>query len=777
MHKIIDQALSYYSHSDIDLKLKAKFFLGICLFNLAVIPIIILVYLYVHKFGFQTDKNILSILIFSFFMIASAFVLLIKGQFSVSAHMNIIVDMVAVWAIILIDQSHPISRLDTIVYIICILSLLPLVVNRIKSIILFYGGINILLLFGFFYFFHSEISVPYYNFIEFISDNTIVIFITSIIAYSTFTINRTALDRAKAEIEERKQAENTIQIQKEKLEIINKELSFSLDQIAKTAIELEKKNDLLKVIQSKLLSSNSLLRESEEKFSKAFHLSPLIICLLSLPRGQFVDISDSFCALLGCSSEDIIGRTSTELKLWPNETDLQNIKDVITSGKNLLNVEINIQSQTKNKKTIIISSEILPIALKPHLIIVGVDITERKRSEIEKTQLEEQLRQAQKMEVVGHFVGGIAHDFNNMLSAVIGNSELMLMSNRLDPSSLKRLNTIHDTALRTADLVRQLLAFARKQTIRPQYLDINKTITGMIKILQRIIGEDIQLKWVPGKDIGKILIDPSQIDQILANLMVNARDAISGVGKVTIKTHQIVIDESHCSRTITQGFLSGPYVVLSISDNGCGIEKNTLNQIFEPFFTTKEVGKGTGLGLSTVYGIVKQNDGYIHVKSQPNIGTTFWIYLPLITTDDIRIDTDASTKITLKGSETILMVEDDLAILDIGKTILEQLGYNVITANEPMAAIKIAYSYEKQIDLLFTDIVMPQMNGRDLARYIGEIIPGIRCLYMSGYTANIIAHHGIIEKGVNFLHKPFSIKNLAEKIREISSTPQSGLTH
>jgi CheY-like chemotaxis protein len=283
-------------------------------------------------------------------------------------------------------------------------------------------------------------------------------------------------------------------------------------------------------------------------------------------------------------------------------------------------------------------------------------------------------------------------------------------------------------------------------------------------MLRRLIGEDIDLAWVPGQDLWQVKIDPAQIDQILANLAVNARDAIAGVGKVTVETHNAVFDEAYCSDH--PGSVPGQYVLLALSDNGKGMSKEVLEHVFEPFFTTKEVGKGTGLGLSTVYGIVKQNDGFINVYSEIGQGTTVKIYLPRYVASQVQEQQELEAKTQMKGTETVLMVEDERAILKMGKAMLESLGYRVLTADTPQEAIRLVGEHSGDIHLLFTDVVMPQMTGRELAERLKSVRPDLRVLFMSGYTADVIAKHGVLEKGVIFLHKPFTKKDLAAKVRE-----------
>jgi two-component system cell cycle sensor histidine kinase/response regulator CckA len=401
---------------------------------------------------------------------------------------------------------------------------------------------------------------------------------------------------------------------------------------------------------------------------------------------------------------------------------------------------------------------------KQYFLGLGVDISERKRAEEEKDQLQAQLLQAQKMESVGRLAGGVAHDFNNMLTAILGHAELAMR--RCIPSEPIHadLKVIEKSAHRSADLIRQLLAFARKQTVAPKVLDLNDTLTAMLKMLRRLMGEDIDLVWMPGADLWPVKIDPSQIDQLLANLCVNARDAIAGVGKVTIETKNTAFDHAYC--TVHPGFVRGEYVMLAVSDDGCGMNKDVIEHLFEPFFTTKEVGKGTGLGLATVYGIVKQNEGFIKVYSERDTGSTFKIYLPRFAGEAVE-PMVASTAETPKGhGETVLLVEDEAIILILVQEMLESLDYTVLTAGTPGEAIRLAEAHAGEIQLLVTDLVMPEMNGRDLADLLSAVKPGLKCLFMSGYTANVIAHRGVLDEGVHFIQKPFSLQGLAAKVRE-----------
>jgi PAS domain S-box-containing protein len=392
------------------------------------------------------------------------------------------------------------------------------------------------------------------------------------------------------------------------------------------------------------------------------------------------------------------------------------------------------------------------------------DITEMKQAEEARLKLENQLLQARKMESVGRLAGGVAHDFNNMLSAIIGFGHLALAESGTAQPLHSYLTEIRKAADRSVNLTRQLLAFARKQTIAPRTLDLNETVAGMLKMLQRLIGENIELNWHPGNDLWQVKMDPSQVDQMLANLCVNSRDAISGNGKISIETGNIVIDDSYSAHH--PGLVPGEYVRLTISDNGDGMDEETLANIFEPFFTTKGIGKGTGLGLATVYGAVKQNSGFINVFSESGLGTTFMIYLPKSDFEITQARAEGVAEPILLGQETILLVEDELAVLKMATKMLEQQGYTVLQANTPGKALSLASKHDGEIHLLVTDVIMPEMNGKDLAKDMLSLYPQIKGLFMSGYTADIIAHDGVLDESVHFIQKPFSTRDLSAKVRE-----------
>ena len=390
-------------------------------------------------------------------------------------------------------------------------------------------------------------------------------------------------------------------------------------------------------------------------------------------------------------------------------------------------------------------------------LLATMDITDRK-------EIEAQLRQSQKMESVGRLAGGVAHDYNNALSVIIGFTELALVDIKSTDPMYEDLNKVLSAAERAAAITRQLLAYARKQPITPRVLDLNANVASMLKMLPRLIGEDIDLVWCPAGNLESVRIDPTQVDQILANLCVNARDAIDGVGKITIETQNVVFDLAYCAEH--PGFTPGEFVMLAISDDGCGMEQELLSNVFEPFFTTKGVDKGTGLGLATVFGIVKQNLGFINVYSEPDEGTTFKIYLPQHEGEDVRPLKNARAPVKPSRGETVLLVEDELAIMNLVRMILEKQGYCVLSTDRPEEALRIADTHDGKIHLLVTDVIMPKMNGRELQERMQPLYPDMKTLFMSGYTANVIVRHGVLDEGVNFIPKPFSPDGLARAVRQ-----------
>lgn len=495
--------------------------------------------------------------------------------------------------------------------------------------------------------------------------------------------------------------------------------------------------------------NEAALRESEERYRTIFQNSPLGI-FRSTPEGRFIEVNPALAKMLGYDSPEVavqeagsIFGSALDESAKPKTKQLNRYRR--KGGQEFVaNLYVAKVHDADNK----------PVYLEG----IVEDVTENHL-------LETQLRQAQKMEAVGRLAGGVAHDFNNMLGVILGHVELAL--EEVSDASSSLLPTLHEiraAAERSATLTRQLLAFARKQTVAPERLDLNATVKGMISMLRRLIGEDVHLTWVPWSTPCFVEVDPAQIDQILANLCVNARDAIAGVGKITIETQTVIVDAGYGGGDLDA--VPGEYVRLTVSDNGCGMDRATQAKLFEPFFTTKEPGKGTGLGLATVYGIVKQNRGFINVYSEVAHGTTVKIYLPAQEERHEKPRAGVTSSVP-RGQETILLVEDEPSMLNMTRQVLERLGYCVLPASTPDNAIHIAQAHMGAIHLLITDVVMPEMNGREFSQRLMALLPGLRCLFMSGYTNNVIAPHGVLDEGIHFIAKPFSVRDLATKVREV----------
>ncbi len=516
------------------------------------------------------------------------------------------------------------------------------------------------------------------------------------------------------------------------------------------------------------IRAEEALRESGEMLKTIFDNSPIA-----------VEIYDKEAVLIGCNrrvgemfgvdADALIGKFG--LKDDPNYgyRDIWERLDRGEEVRQIIPVDFaRLPYETRKTGTAFYDIITTPIpdtvSRKIGYIVQIIDVTERMQAQADRESLQAQFLQAQKMESVGRLAGGVAHDFNNMLGVILGHTEIVM--ERVKPGQPFRTNLeeIAKAARRSTALVSQLLAFARKQTAAPRLLDLNETVDGMLKMLQRLIGEDIHLNWLPGSDLWTVLMDPSQIDQILANLCVNARDAIAGVGRVAIETGNVAFDEDYCSSHA--GYIPGAYVLLAVSDDGCGMSRETLANIFDPFFTTKETGKGTGLGLATIYGIVKQNGGFVGVDSEPGRGTTFKVYLPRYMGAEEPAAAGDSREPAAGGRETVLVVEDEPSLLAMSGLMLEKLGYAVLIAGTPGEAVRKAEAHAGTIHLLMTDVVMPEMNGKELADRLKVLFPDMKSLFMSGYTADIISHHGILNEGVHYMQKPFSLKEMASKVRK-----------
>lgn len=509
-----------------------------------------------------------------------------------------------------------------------------------------------------------------------------------------------------------------------------------------------------------LKQAEEALKASEAKFKALADTSPLAIYMLKGIDEEAEYVNPTFTRLFGYSQEDVQPARQWWIQAYPDPEYRrqvaiewsQRVRKAHDTKADFEPMETHVTCKDGSEKTILWGFQ--PIGMQNW--IYGLDLTEQRN-------IEEQLRQSLKIESIGQLAGGIAHDFNNMLSVILGHTELALRQLSPQDPLYKQLQQISAAATRSTEMTRQLLGFARRQTVAPQILDLNRSLQNMLSMLQRLIGENIELIWNPSQQLWPVKIDPTQLDQILINLCINARDAISGAGQLTIETTTISIDDDYCRHHID--FSPGDFVVLSVSDDGSGMDHATRNKIFEPFFTTKNKTGGTGLGLATVYGIVRQNRGFIHVCSEVGQGSTFRIYLPRQRAELSHPARQTENPVSSPGGETILVVEDESEILNLLRIQLEAMDYRVLTAATAEQARQVARQHKDSIALLLTDIIMPELNGRDLAQQLLDICPQLKVLYMSGYTANAIAHHGVLEPGINFIQKPFSGQELGRKIR------------
>ncbi|MBT3176060.1 MAG: response regulator [Desulfobacula sp.] len=533
-------------------------------------------------------------------------------------------------------------------------------------------------------------------------------------------------------------------------------------------IDLNQKKTQLETQASQERILKKEIQKSEEKY-RSIYENAVEGLFQSTPKGRFIHVNPAFARMLGYASPDDLVSSISDIanQYYVNKEDRDRYKKILQEKGSVEFFEF--KARCKDDSHIWVSNSTRVIYDHDGKIDryegYVTDITAGKRAEEEKEKLEGQYRQAQKMESVGRLAGGVAHDYNNALSVILGFTELAMSD--IDPENqmYDNLKQVLKAGRRATDITRQLLAFARKQTISPILIDLNKNVETMIKMLRSLIGEDIELVWTPGKNLWSIMLDPSQIDQILANLCVNSRDAIQGVGKITIETCTVTLDTVFCAQH--KGFIPGEFVQLTVSDNGCGMDKEILNSIFEPFFTTKAVDKGTGLGLSTVYGIAKQNNGFIDVYSELGQGTSVKIYLPRYDNKASEIQNEKMEKVPQGQGENILLVEDDSQILQLVQKILNELGYSVLALGAPKEAIRLVKEQKTKIHLLITDVIMPEMNGRELSERLKSFNSDLKCIFMSGYAADAIGHHGVLLKGEHFIQKPFSKEDLAKIVRKV----------
>ncbi len=534
------------------------------------------------------------------------------------------------------------------------------------------------------------------------------------------------------------------------------QLSFAFDRMAEF---LERREQERKRVET-------ALRESEERFRDLYDNAPLGYHEYDA-EGRITRVNRTDLEMMGYTAEEMIGQP-----MWKFNTDeeiareqiLAKLAGVLSPGKNL--------ERTYKRK----DGATFPVLIEDRLIldekgqIKGIrctiqDITERNRAEEEMAALQAQLRQSQKMEAIGRLAGGIAHDFNNLLTVIRGYSQLALTGLKTDNPLRGNIEQIEKASERAADLTRQLLAFSRRQVMELKVLDLRGVLQNLEKMLRRVIGEDIELIMELADVTGMVKVDPGQMEQVILNLAVNAKDAMPDGGNLIIEITNAELDEEYARKHVA--IKPGQYVMLSVSDNGCGMSPEIRDRIFEPFFTTKEKAKGTGLGLSTVYGIVKQSGGNIWVYSEPGHGTTFKIYLPRVDEPEDKLEPKEAGEEPSCGDETILLVEDDDEVRKLAVEILQRQEYKVLEASHSGEASILCDQHVGKIHLMLTDVVLPVMSGRKLAENLVSLHPEMKVLYMSGYTDNAISHHGVLEKGLNYIQKPFTVSGLLRKVREV----------
>lgn len=499
------------------------------------------------------------------------------------------------------------------------------------------------------------------------------------------------------------------------------------------------------------------LSASEASYRLLFDNNPRPMWVYDTTTLSFLAVNDAAIEKYGYSREEFFRMTIKDIR--PPE-DVEALMDNLANVLKMLENSGNVRHRQKDGSVIEveIASHELSFEGKQARLVMANDVTEKK-------ELESQLRQSQKLEGVGQLAGGIAHDFNNLLTVILGRSQ-MLQKKLERASPLQRdVDLIHKTAERAASLTRQLLAFSRKQLLQPKVLDLNTVVADMDKMLQRVIGEHIELATVLHPGLGRIKVDPGQMEQVIMNLAVNARDAMPQGGKLMIETANVVLDQNYTRQHMS--VQPGRYVMLAVTDAGCGMDSQTQARIFEPFFTTKEPGKGTGLGLFTVYGIVKQSGGNVWVYSEAGRGSTFKIYLPHVDDAADELSAIQESDREVKGSETILLVEDEETVRELSQEILQEEGYQVLVASNGKEAIQLCQDYNGSIDLVVTDVVMPKMSGPELVRQLSSLRPAAKTLFLSGYTNASITHNEVLSPEVEFLQKPFSAEAFARKVRQI----------
>ncbi|HYQ41282.1 MAG TPA: response regulator [Polyangiaceae bacterium] len=511
-------------------------------------------------------------------------------------------------------------------------------------------------------------------------------------------------------------------------------------------------------------AAEAALRESEERFRVFFESSP-DACKFVNSEGLFIDINRAAEEMFGYGRDEVVGKTVAELGLFHHDSlpIARSMANDCLEGVACPPTELTVVH--RSGREIVVEARTVAVRVRDGLAILTAlrDISARKQAESAQRRLEEQLRQASKMEAVGRLAGGVAHDFNNLLTGIRGFTDILISGVREGEPAHGDLLEIQRATQRAAALTGQLLAFSRKQMVEPVVVDINQLLSGAMAILERLIGEDVQVVFRLGSNLRAVRIDPSGMEQVLINLAINARDAMPQGGQLSIETSEVEVDAELCRNHLDAR--PGRHLLLSVKDTGVGMSEGVLSRLFEPFFTTKGPGRGTGLGLSIIYGIVQQGGGFVLVESDVGRGSTFRIYLPVVTELPVAQLPLVEPELP-KGSETILLVEDEVLVRSLVSKFLHSQGYRVLSAARGSDAIQLAVEQSSRIDLLLSDVILPNMNGRQIYERLAQTMPKLRVLFMSGYTENIIAPHGVLEGGFFFVQKPFSLKELARKVRE-----------
>jgi two-component system, cell cycle sensor histidine kinase and response regulator CckA len=528
----------------------------------------------------------------------------------------------------------------------------------------------------------------------------------------------------------------------------------------------EKEREILQFVSQQLASAieykrnEEALRRSEARYRSLVQSAVYGIYRSSL-EGRFFDVNPALIAMLGYDSAEDVLALDPKMDVFLDRAEQARVMGEFQRGARLDNVEVRWKRKDGSAITVRLSGRVVnsPEETAEVVEVIAEDITERRV-------LENQFRQAQKMEAVGRLAGGVAHDFNNLLMVISGYTEVLLEHTRKSNPMYPKIEAIHQATDRATTLTRQLLAFSRKQLLELKVVDLNIIVEDMERLLRPLIGENIELQTQLAPDLGRTRADAGQIEQVIMNLVVNSKDAMPDGGRITIQSANARLNHDDLRREYSY-IQPGDYVVLSVTDTGHGMDKETQLRIFEPFFTTKEKGKGTGLGLSTVYGIIKQSGGYVLVESELQRGTTFRIYLPRVEDALEPAGALGASSSQSGGSETVLLVEDEESVRQLVRETLESKGYKVLEADHGDAALQIATAHPGQIDMLITDVVMPGMSGRELSAKLCASYPQTKVLYLSGYTEDAIAHEGVLDSGTAFLQKPFTLQMLARKVREV----------